>query len=92
MDAAIVKGNAFIARRLKKGEYRSVFYWNFKENTLKELRIGFVWLKQGMHWRKIFVRVITKNGGEAVFHIRVARGSIRITGVQTGKLFFDGFF
>lgn len=91
MYVVIVKGNAFIARRLEKGEYRSVFYWSFKENTLKEIRIGFVWLKQGMHWRKIFVRVITKNGGEAVFHTKMTR-DICIIGVRPGKLFFDGFF
>lgn len=91
MYAAIVKGNAFIARRLEKREHRIVFYWSLKENTLKELRIGFVWLKQGMHWRKIFVRVITKNGGEPVFHTKMTR-DICIIGVRPGKLFFDGFF
>ena len=91
MYVVIVKGNAFIARRLEKGEYRSVFYWSFKENTLKEIRIGFAWLKRGMMPHRVFAEITTKNGGEPVFHTKMTR-DICIIGVRPGKLFFDGFF
>ena len=87
----MMRGKLFFVSALEKEVDRTVFYWSFKDTIGMAIRIGFVWLKQGMHWRKIFVRVITKNGREPVFHTKMTR-DICIIGVRPGKLFFDGLF
>lgn len=71
--------------------HRNVFYWSFKENTLEELRIGFVWRKREMKLHKVFAKDTTRNGREPVPRTSITM-VISIIRVQTGKLFFDGFF
>ena len=88
----MMRGKLFFVSALEKEVDRTVFYWSFKDTIGMAISIGFAWLKRGMRWRKIFVRVITKNGREPVLHMRIIKPGVRITGVRPGKLFFDGFF